>query len=233
MTKKMFAAGGYDFGGTKLQNVQDGTASTDVVTKQQLDAAVSSVTSNLDFKGSVRVASTANVSTTSAPATVDGVSLASGNRLLLKDQTTASENGIWVFTSAGTALTRATDADASTEVTPGLWVIVEEGTVNSDTAWLLTTNAPITIGSTSLTFTKYAVAGGGGLSKYTVTGPGTAGTSWTITHALGTDDVIVGVREIGSKEEVDVSIVHTDTSTVTISASATLAQNAYRAVVIG
>src|ERR1044072_3128697 len=154
MTKKMLAAGGYDFGATRLQNIADGTAGTDAVSKNQLDTAVSAVTSNLDFKGSVRVASTANVSISSAPATLDGVSLTALDRVLLKNQTTASENGIYVFASAGAALTRATDADASAEVGPGLWVIVEDGTVNADTAWLLTTNAPITLGTTSLTFTK-------------------------------------------------------------------------------
>lgn len=236
MTKKFLAAGGYDFGGTRLQNLADGTTSTDAATKGQMDAtiaaAITSAVSNLDFKGSVRVASTANVSVSSAPSTIDGVTLTSGDRILLKDQTTGSENGLYTFASTGAALARSTDADANAEVTPGLWVVVEEGTANADTAWFLTTNGPITVGTTSLTFTRYTVASSG-VTKYAVTGPGTAGTSWTVTHSLGSTDVVVSVREVSSGDEVDLAVTHTDTNTVTITAAATLAQNAYRAVVVG
>ena len=236
MTKLMNAAGGYDFAGSRLQNLADGTSSSDAATKGQMDTAIStavtSAVSNLDFKGSVRVASTANVSTSSAPSSIDGVTLSSGDRILLKDQTTGSQNGIYTFASAGSALTRATDADANAEVTPGLWVVVEEGTANADKAFFLTTNGPITVGTTSLTFAQYTV-GSSSINKYSETGPSSGGTTWTITHSLGTKDVVVSVRTASGDEEVDVTVVHTDTNTVTITSTATMSSNSLRAVVIG
>lgn len=115
-----------------------------------------------DFKDSVRVATTtAGTLSTSFENgdTVDGVTLATGNRILIKDQTTGSENGIYVVAASG-APTRATDADTSAEVTAGMLVAVTEGTSNGDKLFLLTTNDTITLGSTSLTFT--AVNSGGG-----------------------------------------------------------------------
>lgn len=233
MTKKMLAAGGYDFSGSILQNLGNGVSTADAVTVGQLNAAVAASTSNLDYKGSVRVASTANVSLTSAPATIDGVTLVATNRILLKDQTAGAENGIYVYTSTGAALTRATDADLSAEVTPGLWVTVEEGSTNLDTAWLLTTNGPIVIGTTALTFAKYTVASGGGVQKFAASGPASAGTTWAITHSLGTSDVVVSVREVATNAEVDIEVVYTSTTVVTVTAAASMAINAYRAVIIG
>ena len=236
MAKLMNAAGGYDFAGSQLQNLADGSSSSHAATKGQMDTAiataVTAAVSNLDFKGSVRVASTANVDTASAPSTIDGVTLASGDRILLKNQTAGEDNGIYVFTAAASALTRSTDADASAEVTPGLWVVVEEGTANADKAFFLTTNGPITLGTTSLTFAQYTVAAAG-VTKYAETGPSSGGTTWTITHSLGTDDVVVSIRNGTSDEEVDVTVTHTDTNTVTVTSTATLSSNAYRAVVIG
>lgn len=234
MTKKMLASGGYDFGGSRLQNAADGISSTDLATVGQLNAATAAAVSNLDFKGSVRVASIGgNITVASPPATLDGVSLVTGNRILLKDQASGAENGIYVYTSSS-PLVRATDADANSEVNPGLWVIVEEGTVNADTAWLLTTNAPITVATTVLSFIKYTTgSGGGGATKFAATGPGTAGVTWAITHSLATVDVVVSVREVSTNDEVDLAITHTDANTVTITSASSMAQNAYRAVVIG
>jgi hypothetical protein len=92
--------------------------------------------------------------------------LAAGNRILLKNQTTAAQNGIWVVTTLGTGANgvwdRAGDFDSDSEVTSGSFSFVEEGTTNADTGWVLTTNNPITIGGasgTSLTFTQFSGAG--------------------------------------------------------------------------
>lgn len=105
-----------------------------------------------DYKASVRAATTANI-TLSGAQTIDGVSVIAGDRVLVKNQSTGSQNGIYVAASGAWA--RATDADSSTEVTAGMFVPVAEGTVNADTFWLLTTNDPITLGSTSLTFAQF------------------------------------------------------------------------------
>ena len=110
-----------------------------------------------DPKDACRAASTANVNIASAPATLDGVTLASGDRILLKNQTTASENGIYVFNGTGNALTRSTDADEDAEVTQGLSTYVVSGTVNQRTGWLLSTVDPIVVGTTSLTFVQVPI----------------------------------------------------------------------------
>lgn len=98
-----------------------------------------------------------------APNTLDGVSLAANDRILVKDQTTGSQNGIYVVTTLGTGVngtwTRATDDDTSAEMTPGLLVVVQEGAANADTEWELVTNGPITLGTTALTFTSLMATG--------------------------------------------------------------------------
>lgn len=104
----------------------------------------------LDSKQSVRVATTANLGALSGLLTVDDVVLVAGDRVLVKDQVGAKTNGIYVV--AAGAWERATDADASIEVTPGLLVDVEQGVVNADSIWQLVTDAPITLGTTALVF---------------------------------------------------------------------------------
>ncbi|MCZ4324578.1 phage tail protein [Pseudomonas anguilliseptica] len=103
----------------------------------------------LDSKQSVRVATTANIALTGLQ-TIDGVVLSAGDRVLVKNQGTASQNGI--YTAASGAWARAGDADASLEVTPGMLVPVEQGATNGDSLWQLVTDAPITLGTTGLTF---------------------------------------------------------------------------------
>ena len=134
---------------------RSGFGTTSLVTKEYVDA----VKVGLDFKDSVRVASTADVTVSGPGAAIDGITLSSGDRVLLKNQSTASQNGIYVFNGAASALTRATDADSSTEVTAGMFVFVEEGTVNADQGFVLTTDGTITVGSTSLSFTQFSGAG--------------------------------------------------------------------------
>lgn len=115
-----------------------------------------------DFKESVRAATTANI-TLSGAQTIDGVSVVAGDRVLVKNQTTGADNGI--YTASAGAWSRATDADTSAEVTSGLVVAVTEGTDNGDKVFLLTTNDPITLGTTALSFTAI---GSGGASSLTV-----------------------------------------------------------------
>lgn len=103
-----------------------------------------------DAKNSVKVATTANLGALSGLLTVDGVLLGAGDRVLVKDQADGKTNGIYVV-AAGT-WARATDADASIEVTPGLLVTVEQGAANADSIWQLVTDAPITLGTESLAF---------------------------------------------------------------------------------
>jgi len=105
----------------------------------------------IDWKESCRVAVETNVTISSPGATLDGVALNNGDRVLLAGQTTGSENGIYVFNGGASAMTRASDADEDIEVTSQLRSPIEEGTRANQIAYL-TTNDPITVGTTSLTF---------------------------------------------------------------------------------
>lgn len=121
-----------------------------LATREYVDTAIIEAQAKQDFKHSVLVATTANT-TLSGLQTVDGVALQAGNRVLVKNQLMAKDNGLWVVSSTG-LWKRAEDADTSIEVTPGLFVSVETGTVNGDSVWQLVTDAPIVLGTTALTF---------------------------------------------------------------------------------
>lgn len=104
------------------------------------------------IRTTARLAATANVNISSPGATFDGTTAANGNRVLLPAQTTGTQNGIYIFNGAASAMTRATDFDTSAEFGHGMLVSVAEGVSNAGTVFELTTADPITLGSTSLTF---------------------------------------------------------------------------------
>lgn len=162
------------------------SADKDVANKAYVDAA----RSGLDVKQSVKLTTNAalptfthntGVLTASANGalTVDGITLNGGDvgiRILVKDETSSNApyNGIYVVTDSGSAgdpfiLTRASDADSSGEVTPGMFTFVEQGTAWADSGWVLTTDGAVTLGSTNLTFVQFSAAGqsiaGNGLTK--------------------------------------------------------------------
>jgi len=155
-------SGVVDVNNSRISNVTDPTQAQDAATKAYVDA----VKQALDIKDSVHVATTANI-TLSGTQTIDGIDVEAGDRVLVKNQTAGDDNGIYVV--AAGAWSRATDANISAEVTPGMFVFVEEGTTNGDNGFVLTTDAPITLDTTSLTFTQFSGAGqitaGDGLSK--------------------------------------------------------------------
>jgi hypothetical protein len=137
----------------------DGTMAANSAAKVPAQSAVvtyvNTVVNGRSWKNAVRAATTANGTLASAFAngqTVDGVTLATGDRILLKNQTTGSENGIYTVNASG-APTRALDADSGAELVNAS-CYVSEGTTNADTQWTCTTNAPITVGSTSTTWVQ-------------------------------------------------------------------------------
>ncbi len=125
-----------------------------------------------NWRTSVRVATTGNITLAGgAPDTVDGVAVAEGDRVLVKAQTAGAENGIYVVDTLGTGgdgtWVRAADADTSLEAAANMTVTVEEGTANADSLWMLTTNRPITLGTTALTFKRMIGKTGVAAGTYT------------------------------------------------------------------
>ncbi len=146
------------------------TDSAHIATKGYVDAA----RQGLDVKQSVRVATIAAINLSAdleAGDLIDGVTLVAGDRVLVKNQGTATENGIYVAVASGAA-SRSTDANGTVdtgELKPGTFTFVEEGTVNSDKGFVVSTNGTITVGSTAITWAQFSGAGsfeaGDGLSQ--------------------------------------------------------------------
>lgn len=151
-----------DMAAHKIVNLAEPTNDSDAATKYYVDAA----RSGLDIKQSVVVATTANI-TLSNTQTIDGIALSVGMRVLVKDQATPTQNGIYIVASG--AWTRSADADQPDEMNPGTFVFVERGAVNSDTGFVVTSDGTLTIGTDPIAWTLFSSSGtliaGAGLSK--------------------------------------------------------------------
>jgi phage-related tail fiber protein len=214
----------------KIVSLADGVSASDAATVGQLTALQTGMT----WKSAVRAA-TATAGTLASSfangSVIDGVTLVTGDRILLKNQASGSENGIYTVNASG-APTRATDADASNEVPPGMVVPIAEGTTNADTLWILTTNGPITLGTTALAFSKIPL-GGGGQTKFTATGPASSTTTWTITHNLGTSDWTYMLRDATTNAEVIADVVATDNNTTTVTFGTAQSINSHKITISG
>lgn len=165
------AAADVDHGGYKITSLADPVADTDAANKRYVD----STAQGLDPKGSCRASTTADLGGTysagsqtitgpSVPLVIDGVTLAVGNRVLVKNSTTASQNGIYTVTAIGSygsawVLTRATDFNTSAKASPGSFTFIEEGTVYADTGWVMTADGTVALDTTSITWTQFSGAG--------------------------------------------------------------------------
>lgn len=183
---KLSLAGGTMTGALTLSGAptQDAHAAT--------KAYVDNVTAGINFHQPVRVATTGNI-TLSGTQTIDGVSLSVGDRVLVKDQTTQTQNGIYVVASG--SWTRATDADNTPagELAGGDFCLVLEGTVNSGYGYVCSNTSAITIGTTNITYAAFnaakAVTAGSGLTEST---PGTLDiATGGVTSAMIADGTIV------------------------------------------
>ena len=159
--------GAIAMGTNKITGLGTPTDGTDAATKTYVDTTVQGI----DWKASVRAATTASITLASDLENgdvLDGVTLATGDRVLVKDQSTGSENGIYVVKVSG-APDRSTDADAGAEVTANFAVFVEQGTANADSGFTLTNNGTVTVGTTALVFTQFTglgqIVAGTGLDK--------------------------------------------------------------------
>lgn len=267
---------------------------TDAAQKQYVD----SVAQGLDSKPSVVVVSTVNQASISGLLTIDGVTLTTGQRVLLSGQTTTTQNGLWVAASG--AWTRPTDF-ASASVQSGTYVFVEGGTANANSGWIMVGTSAVTVDTSTQAWTQFTGAGevlaGTGLSKSANTislttpvaaanggagavsgimkanGSGTvsaaaAGTdyaaatsgssvlkgngsggfasakyttsigdgstlSYTVTHSLGTRDVIVQIYDATTYVQYECDVTRTSTSVVTLAFAVAPTTNQINVVVIG
>ena len=212
--------GTVDVANKRITSVAEPTQSSDAATKNYVDA----VKTGLDVKDSVIATTTANLagtysngtsgvgatltnSGTQAAITIDGRVLVVGERVLVKDQTTGLQNGFYKVTTVGTAsvnwvLTRTVDADEDSEITPGAFTFVEEGTVGANNGYVCTNVGAITVGTTAITFVQFSGAGsviaGDGLTKTgnTLNVVGTAGRISIAADAVDISSSYVGQATI-------------------------------------
>ena len=229
-----------------------GFGSDSLVNKSYVD----SVANGLDVKASVRVATTANLAGTydngagtitagsNGAISVDGVTLVVNDRVLVKDQSTAAQNGFYKVTATGGAgaafvLTRTPDADAASELTAGAFTFTEEGTANADNGYVLSTNGAITLGTTGITFEQFSGAGqiaaGNGLTKTgnTIDVVGTADKITVSSNAITIASSYVGQNTIttlgtittGVWNGTDIGVAHGGTGLSSIAKGSVLVAN--------
>lgn len=212
------------------------TDAAHAATKGYVDAA----RSGLDVKQSVRVATTGPLTIATdleAGDEVDGITLVAGNRVLVKNQSTASENGIYVVQASGAAV-RASDSNGTPdtgEMSGGVFTFVEQGTVNADSGWVVTSNGPITVGTDPITWAQFSGAGqitaGAGLTKSgnTIDAVGTAdritvnadSIDIASTYAGQSTITTLGTISSGTWEATDVAVAHGGTNASTESGART------------
>ena len=154
--------GSVSLGNQTITSLGTPSNSTDASTKGYVDTAIAGLSSAYKYRN-VHVASTADVNISSAPSSIDSHSLTSGQRVLLKNQATSSQNGIYDWNGTGVAMTRSSDSDLWTEIT-GTLVYIDQGTTNADTRYYCTSNSGGTLGSTAITYVQ-DTAGGFGASN--------------------------------------------------------------------
>lgn len=233
-----------DANGFKVSNLADPVAAQDAVTKAYADA----LAQGYKWKDPVRVATAGNI-TLSGVQTIDSVAVLAGDRVLVRAQTTATQNGI--YAAASGAWTRATDFDTASEII-GASCFVSEGASLGNTVWVMTTDAPATLGGTPLTFvqtnagTTYTAGTGITLAGNTIAidtatvarkasasiGDSTS-TTLTFTHNLNTQDVVVSVYEAATRTGVICDWVANGANTVQLTFGIAPTTGQYRVTVVG
>lgn len=256
----MAAAKSITLSGATVTGLPDPTSASDAATKNYVD----NIASGLDAKPSVKAATTSALSFTIAAGavtqitgtTVDGITPAVNDRILIKDAPAATGagstnsaqpgNGIYVVTNNTTNLTvsRATDMDIWTEI-PNAYTWVEQGTVNADSGWVTTADTGGTLNTTAIPFVKFVSAGVKSVGYYTaLLGAVTGGTGLTITaatHGLTAASRALQVQvidETGVTGATAGDLVYPDvnvgsTGTVTVTFAQSFAANSFRVNVTG
>ena len=201
------------WGNQRITSLADPTSAQDAATKNYVDTQIQSAAAGIDCKASVRVVANTNI-TLSGTQTIDGISVIAGDRVLVRGQTTASQNGVYVC--AAGAWTRATDADATGEITPGAFWFVEEGTTYGKTQWRCENTGSITLGTTSITINQFGAASaylaGNGLTLAGNTFDVGAGTGITVTaDAVAIDPSVVARKyavTVGDGSATSITVTH-------------------------
>jgi hypothetical protein len=220
------------FGSQKITGLADGTANTDAVTKQQMDAAVAGIAAGLAWKGAVKVASPTNVNLAAPGATVDGVAMTAGDHFLATAQTTGTQGGEYVWNGAAVAATRPPTADTSAELVPGSLWSVAQGTYDNQLVILSNNSFVLGADTPTWSFINPAAASDND-SSYTETCPATAGgAAWPINHGLNNRNVHVTIYRTASPfDEPDVTVTHDTVNQVNVRADVALAAGEWTAYV--
>lgn len=234
-----------DMNSQKITWLLTPTLTTDAATKLYVDDLINGT----DWKDSVRAATTANIALT-ALQTLDGISVLDWERVLVKNQSTWSEN--WIYTASTGAWSRSEDWNSAGDLTPSTTVFIEEGTTLADTQWRITTDWVIIIWTTAIVFAQIWAAtsytGWNGIDvtgsvisvdtavttrKYAVDIWDTAATSFTLTHSLNTLDIQVTVRENSTGEEMIVPNRASSTSQAIVEFAVAPSTDEFRVIIQG
>jgi hypothetical protein len=216
-------------GSQRLTSVADPTSAQDAATRAYVDAQLTGLVSGQTPKGTVRVASTANVNISTPGTTIDGITMANGDIALLTAQTTGAQNGPYLFNGSATPMTRAANWDSSGEAVLGSYWIVREGTKADNFA--LMTNDSFVFGTDTMTTIFISSIPAGIAPTEVDLGDGSA-TQFTVTHNFGTKAVGVAVfRNASPYDEVEVYVARPTINTVSIEPDEVWSSNQYHCVV--